>query len=128
MEKKIINCFTYCAVKKKYVPVKEWNCKEIFNTNFNLSFGKAKSDNRCFCDKMKYIVWSNNIIHDADKKKLINVWGINKRNVVNIQLWISFLNHSQFKTIVQKFLESGHSFLPNDRDFSRIKRAKRKAK
>ena len=44
---------------KKYFPVKEWNYKEILNTNFNLSFGKAKSKNRGFCDKMKSIVLSN---------------------------------------------------------------------
>ena len=48
--------------------LKEWNYKEIVNTNFNLSFGKVKSENLCFCDKIKSIVFSNYVIHDAEKK------------------------------------------------------------
>ena len=108
--------------------MKEWNCKEIFNTNFNLSFGKTKSGNRCFCDKMKSIVLSNCVIHGVEKKKLINEWEINKRKVEKSQLWVSLVNHSQFKTIDHKFLECGHPFLLNDMDFSSIEIAKRKAK
>ena len=57
--------------------MKEWNYKEIFNTNFNLSFGRAKSENRCFCDKMKYTVLKITI-HDAEKRKVINEWEIHK--------------------------------------------------
>ena len=94
------------------VPVKEWNYKEIFNTNLNLSFGKDKSENRCFCDKMKSIVLSNYVNHDAEKKKLINEREINKRKVEETQLWVSLVNHSQFKTIDHKFLESGYIFCP----------------
>ena len=117
----------HCAVKK-FFSMKEWNYKEIFNTNFNLSFCKGKSENRSFCDIMKSIVLSNYVIQDAQKKKLINEWEINKRKVEKTKLWIRLVNHSQFKTIDHKFLVSDHPFLPNDRDFSSIEIAKRKAK
>ena len=75
-------------------------------------FGKAMSENRCFCDKMKSIVLSNYVMHDAEKKKLINQWEINKRKVEKTQLRASLVNHSQFKTIDHKFLESGHFSCP----------------
>ena len=39
-----------------------------------------------------------------------------------------FVKSFKVKTIVHTFLESGHSFVPNDRDFSRIEIAKHKAK
>ena len=106
----------------------ELRYKEIFSTNFNLSFDKAKSENRYFGDKIKSIVLNNNIIHDAEKKKLINEWEIDKRKVEKTQLWVSLVNHSQFKTIDHKFRESLNSFLPNGRDFSSTEKTKRKAK
>ena len=71
---------------------------------------------------------SNYITRDAEKKRLINEWEVNERKVERNQLSARLVNHSQFKTIDNKFLESGHSFLPNDRDFSGIEIAKRKAK
>ena len=83
-------------------------------------------ENRCFCDKTKSIVLSNCVIHGVEKKKLINEWEINKRKVEETQLWESLVNGFQFKTIDHKFLESGHSFLPNGRNFSSIEIAKRK--
>ena len=71
---------------------------------------------------------SNYVIHDAQKKKLINEWEINIREVEKTQLCVSLVNHSKFKTIDHKFLETDYSFVPNDKDFSSIGIAKRKAK
>ena len=73
---------------------------------------------------MKSIVLSNNIIHDAEKIELINELEINKRKFEKTQLRVSLVNHSQFTNFDHKFLESGHSSLPNDRDLSSIETAK----
>ena len=49
---------------------------------------------------------SNYVIHDAQKKKLINEWEINIREVEKTQLCVSLVNHSKFKTIDHKYVTS----------------------
>lgn len=65
-----------------------------------------------FTRKRKLTVWSDNCI------------GQNK-NKMMVFLWIYLTITGKYDEINQKFLVSGHSFLPCDRDFAQIEKRKR---
>ena len=78
-----------------------------------MSFGKAKSEICCFCDKIKSIVLGNYIIHDAQKKKLISGREINKRKVEKNQFKVSLIkSFSVLKPSIINFLNLTIFFCP----------------
>ena len=54
--------------------------------------------------------------------------GGQNRNIHLVCLWLHVVAccYLPFTTVDQKFMLSGHSYLPNDRDFGKIERAKKK--
>ena len=77
-KKKCISWYVLCSEKSAF-QWKNGTVRKYSIQSLIWVFGKAKLENRCFYDKMKSIVLSNYVINDAEKKKLINEWEINKR-------------------------------------------------
>lgn len=80
---------------------------------------------------LKYIVENYNPLHPGEMKKLI-IWSDrcvgqnNNWTILSLYAYLIKLNY--FTEINQKFLTSGHSFLPCDRDFAIIEKKKRTSK
>ena len=80
---------------------------------------------------IKYVTMNYNKLIDGEERKLI-VWSDrcvgqnNNWRILNTYCYLAKCGY--FTEINQKFLSSGHSFLPCDRDFAIIEKAKKSAK
>lgn len=80
---------------------------------------------------LKYIVSNFRPLQSGEERKLV-VWSDRcvgqNNNWCNINTYMFLIRTKYFTEINQKFLVSGHSFLPCDRDFALIERQRKKAK
>ena len=71
------------------------------------------------------------LLPPSEKEKDLIIWsdacGSQNRNWYTISLWLLLFQKGLFKSIQHQFMVSGHSFLPADRDFALIERAKKTA-
>lgn len=58
--RKMYQCYLECCVEEEKRPVKEWLYREIFNTDFNLSFHQPHTDTCNKCDNFEILLKSGN--------------------------------------------------------------------